>query len=156
MEGRASVRSPSPSGGQLKESFSVIGIVADEIRESTPVALERTLDIVAGWLCWLSQDRPGVSRAGSALDRIKTRGESHVLAGRFGRGGQGADPSCYGVTGSPSMSSSAGRLGSPRPRHTILPSSPIPTVLSWQKYSTASGERSTYCQGGREIEFAPT
>jgi len=50
------VRSPSPSGGQWNESFSVIGMVADEIRESTPVALERTLDIVAGWLCWLSQD----------------------------------------------------------------------------------------------------
>lgn len=33
------------------------------------------------------------------------------------------------------MSSSAGCLGSPRPRHTILPSSRIPTVLSWQKYS---------------------
>lgn len=46
MEGRASVSPPSPSGGQWKENFSVIGTVADEIRVSTPVALERTLVIV--------------------------------------------------------------------------------------------------------------
>lgn len=49
MDGRASVSSPSPSGGQWNESLSDIGMVADEIRVSTPVALERTLAIVVGW-----------------------------------------------------------------------------------------------------------